>query len=109
VKEHAETERLLALLKERIRRSRISYRGLERELGLGHGTIRNLFSGRTELRIRHIVLIGRVLGFTPQELFLEAYGESRETDLRSLLSEVVRAELASFWEEHEPGCARRRP
>jgi hypothetical protein len=100
-----ETVRLLELLREKVRLSRRSHRELERELNLGHGTIGNLFRGRTELRFRHLGMLGRALGFDPVEILLEAYGVYRpdpppppglvltREDLREVVREAVREEL----------------
>lgn len=101
----AESARLLELLREKVRLSRRSHRDLERELGLGHGTIGNLFRGRTELRLRHLAMLGRALGFDPVELLLEAYGVYRpypppppglvltREELRTVVREAVREEM----------------
>lgn len=97
--------RLIELLREKVRLSRRSHRELERELGLGHGTIGNLFRGRTELRFRHVTMLGRALGLDPVELMLEAYGVYRpypppppglvltREELRKVVKEAVREEL----------------
>lgn len=92
--------RLLELLRERVRLSRRSHRDLERELNLGHGTIGNIFRGRTELRFRHLSMLGNALGFEPVDLLLEIYGakppgplEITREELRKLVQEAVREEL----------------
>ena len=101
----SESLRLLELLKEKVSLSRRSHRELEREMKLGHGTIGNLFRGKTELRLRHISMLGRALGFDPVELLLEAYGVYRpdpppppglvltREELRAVVREAVREEL----------------
>jgi transcriptional regulator with XRE-family HTH domain len=100
--ENDESERLLELLKEKVSLSRMSHRELERELNVGHGTIGNLFRGKTELRLRHLSMLGRALGFDPVELLLEAFGVYRpdpppppglvltREELRTLVQETVR-------------------
>jgi transcriptional regulator with XRE-family HTH domain len=100
-----ESARLLELLQEKVRLSRRSHRDLEREMGLGHGTIGKLFRGRTELRLRHLAMLGRALGFDPVELLLEAYGVYRpypppppglgltREELRAVVQEAVRDEM----------------
>lgn len=102
---NSESLRLLELLREKVRLSRRSQRELERELNLGHGTIGNLFRGRTELRLRHVAMLGRALGFDPVELLLEAYGVYRpdpppppglvltREELRAVVREALREEL----------------
>src|SRR5215210_2334026 len=95
--------RLRDALNARIRLSRRSLRSLEKEIGLGHGTLSNMLRGRSELRVRHLELVGRALGVTVPELVAEAYGlgpearrRGRDARLRSLVAEVVRTELAAF-------------
>jgi hypothetical protein len=97
--------RLLDLIRERVRLSGRSHRELERTLGLGHGTLGNIFRGRTELRLRHVTMLGGVLGFDSAELLNAAYSEppsdpplppgfpvSRE-ELRALVVAALREEL----------------
>ena len=100
-----ETLRLLELLREKVTLSRRSHRELERELNLGHGTIGNLVRGKTELRLRHLAMLGRALDFDPVELLLEAYGVYRpdpppppglvltREELRAVVQDAVREEL----------------
>ena len=101
----SESFRLLELLREKVRLSRRSHRDLERELNLGHGTIGNLFRGKTELRFRHLEMLGRALRFDPVEVLLEAYGVYRpdpppppglvltREELRAVVRDAVREEL----------------
>lgn len=94
---------LLELLRQRLRSTRRSQRDLERELNLGHGTLGNLLRGRTELRMRHLKMLGKALGFDPIELLAEAYGSSRVLpepaagftweELRELIADALREEL----------------
>ncbi len=104
----SESQRLLELLKEKVSQSRRSHRELEREMKLGHGTIGNLFRGRTELRLRHVSMLGRALGFDPVELLLEAYGVYRpdpppppglvltREELRDVVRDAVREEMDRY-------------
>ncbi|HWM92899.1 MAG TPA: helix-turn-helix transcriptional regulator [Thermoanaerobaculia bacterium] len=100
-------DRLREEVKALLRRRGRSVRVLERELGLGNGTLSRVFRGRADLRFRHLELIARALGMTLQELLAEAYGLAvpdrrprRHSRLRALVAEVVRAELADFWKSH---------
>ncbi|HVG10445.1 MAG TPA: helix-turn-helix transcriptional regulator [Thermoanaerobaculia bacterium] len=100
--------RLLELLREKVNLSRLSHRELEREMKVGHGTIGNLLRGKTELRLRHVAILGRALGFDPVELLLEAYGVYRpdpppppglvltREELRAVVREAVREEMDRY-------------
>lgn len=96
------TRRLLELVLERVRRSGRSHRDIERELDLGHGTLGNLFRGRTELRLRHIDMLSKVLNFETADLLLQVYRKSPPApaplpvtleELRSLIIGALRDEL----------------
>ncbi|HEX3128425.1 MAG TPA: hypothetical protein VH394_13930 [Thermoanaerobaculia bacterium] len=96
------SRRLLDLVRERVRLSGRSHRDLERELDLGHGTLGNIFRGRTELRLRHVAMLGRVLRFEPVDLLNEAYRTSQPPfrtlpitleELRQLIVDALREEL----------------
>ena len=84
-----EEGRLLELLAEIVARSNRSQRELERALGTGHGWLRLLFRGKTELKIRHIVLLGPLLGFTPGEFFREAYPEPTRSALERVKAQAL--------------------
>lgn len=98
------TGRLREALRGLVERSGRSVREIEREAGLGHGTLGSVLRGRSDLRVRHLELVARALGLTLRELLSRAYGlpspeaRDRRERLRALIAEVVRAELASFWE-----------
>src|SRR5436305_9527736 len=68
----AQIERLTQLLDEAAYRTRRSRRSLERELGLAHGYLGNLFRGRTELKVYHILLLSKLLGLDPVALLGQA-------------------------------------
>ena len=102
-------EGLREALKVLVERSGRSIRDLEREIEVGHGTISNMLRGRTELRLRHVDRLARALNVSLQELLAEAFAvplpppPPKRERLRSLLSEVVRAELEGFWRRHLKG------
>lgn len=108
--------RLLELVREEVRRSGRSLRDIERELDLGHGTLGNIFRGRTELRLRHVVMLARALHFEPGDLLREAYRtEPPEPppppplpvsleELRGLIVDALREELDRR-DRGEPGEA----
>ena len=98
-------ERLLELVRERVRHSGRSHRELERELDLGHGTLGNILRGRTELRLRHVEMLGRALGFESAELLAEAFGPSApelqpETPMtREELERIVRKAVQDAFDQ----------
>ncbi|HTQ80112.1 MAG TPA: hypothetical protein VMM92_08950 [Thermoanaerobaculia bacterium] len=71
----AQVRRLTQLLEEASYRTRRSRRSLERELGLAHGYLGNLFRGRTELKLAHILLLSRLLHLDPVALLRQALEE----------------------------------
>jgi hypothetical protein len=73
----AQVARLTHLLDEAAYKTRRSRRSLERELGLAHGYLGNLFNGRTELKVYHVLLLSKLLDLDPVELLRQAlHGES---------------------------------
>jgi len=103
-------EGLREALRILVERSGRSIRDLEREIGVGHGTVSNMFRGRTELRLRHLDRLARALNVTLQELLAQAFAvplppaRPRHERLRNLVSEVVRAELEDFWSRYGSRC-----
>jgi transcriptional regulator with XRE-family HTH domain len=73
---HAEDEelrRLLVLLAEIVSRSGRTQREIEVEMGVSHGWLHKVFKGETDLKVRHILDLGRFLGFRPGQFFRQAY------------------------------------
>ena len=68
-----EVERLRRLLEQTVRASGRSQRDVERALGVSRGYLTQLFNGRLELRVKHVVLITDELGLGPAEFFRAAY------------------------------------
>lgn len=73
-KQDAEDRRLVRLLEDRVHDSRRSVRDLERALGVSHGYLGHLFGGRMKLRLEHVRMLGRELGFDAAAFFRDAYG-----------------------------------
>jgi hypothetical protein len=72
----AQVWRLTQLLDEAAYKTRRSRRSLERQLGLAHGYLGNLFRGRTELKVYHVLLLSRLLDLDPVDLLRQAlHGE----------------------------------
>jgi transcriptional regulator with XRE-family HTH domain len=78
VEQTLDLDRLLEALNRRFRDSGRTQRDLERELGLGHGTLGNILRGTTALRLHHVELLGKGLGFTLPELLNEVFGTEEQ-------------------------------
>ena len=52
----------MALLAELVDRSGRSQRDIERGIGVGHGWLRHLFRGEIDLKVQHILRLGKFLG-----------------------------------------------
>lgn len=102
----AEIKKLVDLIEGEVHRSRRSRRDLERALGLSHGYLGHLFSGRTELKVRHILMLAQEVGFDPTALFNMALGREpagaaaapappplTEERVREIARETMREEL----------------
>ncbi len=99
-------KKLVDLIEGEVHRSRRSRRDLERALGLSHGYLGHLFSGRTELKVRHVLMLAQEVGFDPTALFNQALGRDpsgvplvaeapplNEERVRDIAREAVREEL----------------
>lgn len=67
-----ESKRVLTLLEQSIRSSRVSLREIERQLEVGQGYLNSIFKGRIQLRVSHVYAIAQVLGVEPVSLFFGA-------------------------------------
>jgi hypothetical protein len=71
--ENPEAQRLVdrhaQLLKMFIKSADVSVRGLERRLAIGPGSLNRIFTGRNELKVRHIMMILDELGVEPSEFY----------------------------------------
>lgn len=68
-----EVGRLTDLLQGYMRFRHRTVRDVERDLGWGRGTLNRIFSGRSELKLRHILEVAATLDLTPEEFFHMAY------------------------------------
>lgn len=68
-----EVSRLTDLLQGYMRFRHRTVRDVERDLGWGRGTLNRIFSGRSELKLRHILEVAATLDLTPEEFFHMAY------------------------------------
>ncbi len=91
-----EPARLLELLAELVARSGRTQREVERALGVGHGWLRLLFAGKSELKVRHILDLAALLDFTPGQFFRQAYPEVQGTavdQVRRNVNEILPPKL----------------
>jgi len=79
-------DRVRDLLRTKLREERFSFNKVERELGLGHGTVANLLTtGRSTLKLDHLDLFARLFKVSSLELLAEAYGVSLASPLTTAL------------------------
>jgi transcriptional regulator with XRE-family HTH domain len=72
-----EVERQIHALKTLIKLANVSVRELERRLKVGAGTLNRIFSGRIELKVRHVLMILDEIGYDPKDYYNLLYGERR--------------------------------
>ncbi|HEY6321671.1 MAG TPA: hypothetical protein VJA16_08960 [Thermoanaerobaculia bacterium] len=65
----AEIRRYGKLLEAVVKLSDLSTRELERRLDLGGGTLNRIFTGKIDLKLRHILLVLEVVGMKPERFF----------------------------------------
>jgi transcriptional regulator with XRE-family HTH domain len=73
-----EVVRLTNLLSAAVKFSNITQREVERKLGLCSGSLSRLFSGGIELKVKQILDICEVIGFSPSRFFHAAYPQREE-------------------------------
>lgn len=77
-KTEAEVTRLTNLLASAIKFSGWKQRDIEKALGWSSGSMSRLLSGGIELKIKHVVEIGGVIGFPPSRFFHASYPTADE-------------------------------
>src|SRR5215210_8931345 len=103
-----EVLRLARLLEALVKVERVPVRELERRLDLGGGTLNRIFSGKIELKVRHILLVLGALGVKPLAFFEQALkvpeGEEEQAGARLLQSveTLRRRPWLKFQSEPEP-------
>lgn len=73
-----EVVRLTNLLSAAVKFSNVTQREVERKLGLSSGSLSRLFSGGIELKVKHILDVCEVIGFSPSRFFHAAYPQQEE-------------------------------
>lgn len=94
--------RCAKMLESVVRMDGLSARQLEEKLNYGAGTVNRLFSGKIELKLRHILLILEVIGIPPSQFFREVFPE----DERPRSEPEMASRLLDLLERH---AAPRRP
>jgi transcriptional regulator with XRE-family HTH domain len=64
-----EIHRYAKVLEAVVKLSDFSTRELERRLGLGGGTLNRIFTGKIDLKLRHVLLVLEVVGMRPERFF----------------------------------------
>lgn len=73
-----EVVRLTNLLAAAVKFSNTTQREVERKLGLSSGSLSRLFSGGIELKVKHILDVCQVIGFSPSRFWYAAYPQREE-------------------------------
>jgi len=86
------------MLESVVRMDGLSARQLEEKLNYGAGTVNRLFSGKIELKLRHILLILEVIGIPPSQFFREVFPEDdrprSEPEMASRLLDLLERHAA---------------
>lgn len=77
------------MLKTAVRLSRLSYREIERRLGLHAGALSRLLNGEIELKVRHVEQICEVIGLPIGRLLRVAYPVAEEIDPAAQLEQAL--------------------
>lgn len=72
----AELTRITSLLETLVFAKKIRIREVERRLGISNGTLARIFSGKIELKFRHILDLLEILEVQPKTFFKVAYSLS---------------------------------
>jgi hypothetical protein len=64
-----EIRRIAKVLEAVVKLSDLSTRELERRLDLGGGTLNRIFTGKIDLKLRHVLLVLEVVGMKPERFF----------------------------------------
>ena len=99
-----EVLRLARLLEALVKIERVPVRELERRLDLGGGTLNRIFTGKIELKVRHILLVLDALGVKPLAFFEQALKvrEGEEEQAGARLLESVETLRRRPWMKFQP-------
>jgi AcrR family transcriptional regulator len=106
-----EIRRYAKVLEAVVKLSDLSTRELERRLELGGGTLNRLFTGKIDLKVRHILLVLEVVGMRPERFFQLACARpaAGEEAGGSLATEILESFQRFGYSIGQPGSAPARP
>jgi AcrR family transcriptional regulator len=106
-----EIRRYAKVLEAVVKLSDLSTRELERRLELGGGTLNRLFTGKIDLKLRHILLVLEVIGMRPERFFQLACARpaAGEEAGGSLAAEILESFQRFGYSIGQPGAAPARP
>jgi AraC-like DNA-binding protein len=77
-----EAQHYAGVLRQAIRAAGLSVSEVERRLGAGPRTLRRVFGGTTDLKIKHLVSVLRIIGMSQEEFFAIAARVARRRQHR---------------------------
>jgi hypothetical protein len=84
-----ETQHYAGVLRQAIRAAGLSVSEVERRLGAGPQTLRRVFGGTTDLKIKHLLAVLRIIGMSQPEFFAIAARAARRRQHRSAGGELL--------------------
>jgi transcriptional regulator with XRE-family HTH domain len=98
-----EAQHYAGVLRQAIRAAGLSVSEVERRLGAGPQTLRRVFGGTTDLKIKHLLSVLRIIGMSQAEFFAIAARAARRRQQRSAGGELLATfELIGYPDELVP-------
>lgn len=106
-----EIRRAAKVLEAVVKLSDFSTRELERRLELGGGTLNRIFTGKIDLKLRHVLLVLEVVGMKPERFFQLACARpaAGEEGGSSLAAEILESFQRFGYSIGRPAAAAARP
>src|ERR1700730_11592000 len=106
-----EIRRVAKVLEAVVKLSDFSTRELERRLDLGGGTLNRIFTGKIDLKLRHVLLVLEVVGMKPERFFQLACARpaAGEESGSSLAAEILESFQRFGYSIGRPASAMDRP
>ena len=106
-----EIRRVAKVLEAVVKLSDFSTRELERRLDLGGGTLNRIFTGKIDLKLRHVLLVLEVVGMKPERFFQLACARpaAGEESGSSLAAEILESFQRFGYSIGRPAVAADRP